>query len=64
MYERRQLGPAIKFPTKSDLVALIQLVEAKKVTPVIDRTYPVRSTADAVAYVGGGHAKGTVVINV
>jgi NADPH:quinone reductase-like Zn-dependent oxidoreductase len=64
MYERQQLGPAIKFPTKSDLVALTQLIEAKKVTPVIDRTYPVQSAADAVAYVGRGHAKGTVVINV
>jgi NADPH:quinone reductase-like Zn-dependent oxidoreductase len=64
MYERRQLGPAIKFPTKSDLVALTQLIEAKKVTPVIGSTYPVRSTADAVAHVGRGHAKGTVVITV
>lgn len=64
MYERRQLGPALKFPSKADLVALTQLIEAKKVTPVVVTTYSLKDAADAIAFVGGGHAKGTVVINI
>jgi NADPH:quinone reductase-like Zn-dependent oxidoreductase len=33
-------------------------------TPVIDRTYTLAEAADAIAYVGDGHARGKVVIEV
>jgi NADPH:quinone reductase-like Zn-dependent oxidoreductase len=46
------------------LVALKDLIEAGKVTPVIGRTYPLSETPRAIDYVGGGHARGKVVINV
>jgi NADPH:quinone reductase-like Zn-dependent oxidoreductase len=46
------------------LVALKGLIEAGKVTPVIGRTYPLSETAQAIDHVGGGHARGKVVINV
>jgi len=47
-----------------DLVALAQLIEAGKVTPVIDRTYPLSETAAALGYYGQGHTRGKVVITV
>jgi NADPH:quinone reductase-like Zn-dependent oxidoreductase len=37
---------------------------AKKLTPVIDRTYPLEDTAAAVQYLEQGHARGKVVISV
>jgi len=46
-----------------NLVALSELIEAVKVTPVIDRTYPLSETPKAIAYVGQGHARGKVVIS-
>lgn len=63
-FERRQLGPAIKFANRADLLVLKELIEGGKVTPVIDRTYPLSATAAAIAHVGEGHARGTVAISV
>jgi NADPH:quinone reductase-like Zn-dependent oxidoreductase len=64
MFEHRQLGPAIKFANRADLLVLKELIEAGKVTPVIDATYALSDTAKALAHVGEGHAQGTVVISV
>ncbi len=47
-----------------DLLALKELVESGKVTPVIDRTYPLSQTPQAFRYFGTGHARGKVVIAV
>ncbi len=47
-----------------DLVALKELIEAGKVTPVLDRTYPLSSAAQAIDHVGTGHAQGKVAITV
>ena len=49
---------------QENLVALRELIEAGTVTPVIDRTYALSDTADAIRYVGKGHARGKVVITV
>lgn len=51
-------------PNADDLAFVKDLIEAGKVTPVIDRTYPLANTAEAVRYVGAGHAAGKVVIHV
>ena len=48
--------------TNEDLVTLTALVEAGKVTPVIDRTYPLSEVPEAISYVEEGHARGKVVI--
>ncbi len=48
---------------QQNLVALRELIEAGKVTPVIDRTYSLSETADAVRYLGQGHARGKVVVS-
>ena len=45
------------------LVELKELIEAGKVVPVMDRTYPLSETAQALAYVGEGHARGKTVIS-
>ena len=47
-----------------DLVVLKELIEAGKLRPVIDRQYPLSEVPDAIRYVGGGHARAKVVINV
>ena len=47
-----------------DLVVLKDLIEAGKVTPVIDRTYPLSETAQAIEHVGRGHARGKTAISV
>jgi NADPH:quinone reductase-like Zn-dependent oxidoreductase len=47
-----------------DLVELRELIEAGKITPVIDRTYPLSQAAAAVRYLESGVAKGKVVVTV
>jgi len=49
---------------KDDLIVLKELMEAGKVTPVIDRTYPLSETREAIRYLEEGHARGKVVITV
>ena len=49
---------------QGDLVVVRELIETGKITPVIDRTYPLKETADALRYLGAGHAKGKIVITV
>ena len=64
MFVKQQAGPSVKTQNHDDLVALRGLVEAGKVTPVIDRTYPLIETSEAIGHVAAGHARGTVVIAV
>jgi NADPH:quinone reductase-like Zn-dependent oxidoreductase len=47
---------------KADLAILRDLMQAGKVTPVIDRTYKLNETADALRYLEQGHARGKVII--
>lgn len=49
-------------PGGDDLAIISDLLQAGTVRPVIDRTVGLDETADAVAYVGGKHARGKVVI--
>jgi NADPH:quinone reductase-like Zn-dependent oxidoreductase len=48
----------------ADLDVLRGLIEAGKVTPVIDKTYPLAEAADAIRYVHAGRARGKVVVSV
>jgi NADPH:quinone reductase-like Zn-dependent oxidoreductase len=43
---------------------LKELLEARKITPVIDRTYPLSDVPEAIRYLEEGHARGKVVITV
>jgi NADPH:quinone reductase-like Zn-dependent oxidoreductase len=47
---------------QEDLAFLRQLLEDRKIVPVIDRRYPLRETADALRYIGEGHAAGKIII--
>lgn len=49
---------------QQNLLALRELIVAGKLTPVIDRAYPLSETPQAIGYVGQGHARGKVVITV
>jgi NADPH:quinone reductase-like Zn-dependent oxidoreductase len=50
--------------TKKDLVLLKDLLEAGQVVPVMDRRYPLSEVAEALRYLGEGHAQGKIVITV
>src|SRR5262245_39876139 len=49
---------------KADLVALKELIEAGRVTPVIDRRYRLGEAPDAIRYVETCHARGKVLITI
>lgn len=50
--------------TQEDLSALVELVEAGKMRPVIDKRFPLSETAEALRYLEDGHARGKIVITV
>jgi NADPH:quinone reductase-like Zn-dependent oxidoreductase len=60
----RRLRPFLLSPKLEDLVVLKELIEAGKITPVMDRTYPLSETPQAIGHVGEGHARGKVAITV
>jgi NADPH:quinone reductase-like Zn-dependent oxidoreductase len=49
---------------RQDLVLIQELLETGKIVPVIDRIYPLRETANAIAYLEQGHARGKVMVSV
>jgi NADPH:quinone reductase-like Zn-dependent oxidoreductase len=51
-------------PRGADLVVLKELIEAGKLTPVIDRTFPLSETPEAIRYVGERSTQGKTVITV
>ena len=51
-------------PNSKDMDYLKELIEAGKVTPVIDGTYPLSETPEAFRYLEKGHARGKVIITV
>jgi NADPH:quinone reductase-like Zn-dependent oxidoreductase len=61
--KRVGLMPTMK-PNQQDLVFLKSLLESGKVVPVIDQSYPLNETAEAIRYLETGHARGKVVITV
>jgi NADPH:quinone reductase-like Zn-dependent oxidoreductase len=61
---RQRLVPFLAKPSKEDLAALRDLIEAGRITPVIDRTYPLKEVPEALRYLEAGHARGKVVITV
>jgi len=49
---------------KEDMEALRELLEAGKLTPVVDARYELSQVADAFQYMGEGHPRGKIVVTV
>ena len=58
----RKMGGVAAKRSQKDLAVLKELLEARKIVPVIDRRYPLSEAAEALLYLGEGHARGKVVI--
>ena len=65
---RRTTGKKIRIlvvrPNIEDIDSMKVLIEAGKVTPVIDKAYPLSDVPKAIGYVGEGQVQGKVVITV
>lgn len=73
VYQTAFFGPMISLAGKKTMGVLMhepnrgldvvtELIETGKIVPVIDRTYPLAGTPDALRYFGSGQAKGKIVI--
>ena len=60
---RKMTNLAMK-PNKNDLAFVKDLIEAGKVKPVIDKTFPLKKLPDALRYYGQGRSRGKVVVTV
>jgi NADPH:quinone reductase-like Zn-dependent oxidoreductase len=58
----RKMGGVSAKRSQKDLVILKELLEAGKIVPVIDKRYSLNEAAEALRYLGEGHARGKVVI--
>jgi NADPH:quinone reductase-like Zn-dependent oxidoreductase len=60
----QRLRSFLSKPKRADLVVLKELIEAGKLTPVIDRTFPLNAAPEAIRYVGERSTQGKTVITV
>jgi NADPH:quinone reductase-like Zn-dependent oxidoreductase len=60
----QKLGTFVAKANREDLQFVKELIEAGKLTPVIDRTYSLSEVPEAIRYLEGGHARGKVVVTV
>ena len=60
----RKIGGVSAKRSQTDLAFLKEILEAGKVVPVIDRRYTLSEAAEALRYLGEGHARGKVVIRI
>jgi NADPH:quinone reductase-like Zn-dependent oxidoreductase len=63
-FVRQRIRLLIWNPSRKHLAALRELIEAKKLSPVIDRTYSLNETPEAIRYLETEHARAKVVITV
>ena len=60
----QKLGTFVSRENHEDMIVLKELIQAGKVTPVIDRTYPLSEVSAAIRYMREGRARGKLVITV
>ena len=60
----QKFGNLLTRPSQLDLRFLKDLIERRKVKPVIDRRYALRDVPEAIRYVEAGHARGKVVVTI
>jgi NADPH:quinone reductase-like Zn-dependent oxidoreductase len=63
-FVNKKMGMMFADLNPKDLTVLGDLMQAGKVKPVIDRTYPLNQISDALRYLEAGHARGKVVITI
>jgi NADPH:quinone reductase-like Zn-dependent oxidoreductase len=49
---------------QKDMQTIKELLESGKVVPVIDKVYPLSEVAEALRYLGAGHARGKIIITI
>jgi len=59
---KRQARPFMAVPNRTNLDYLRELIDTGKLKPVIDKTYPIEQTAEALRYMEEEHARGKVVV--
>jgi NADPH:quinone reductase-like Zn-dependent oxidoreductase len=64
LFMRQHGGMYLASPNAKDLLVLKELIEAGKLKPVIDKTYPLAETPAAFRYLEQEHARGKVVITI
>jgi NADPH:quinone reductase-like Zn-dependent oxidoreductase len=62
LFVRQKLGTWISTEREADLQALHELLEAGKLEPVVDRTFPLSEVPEAIRYLRDGRAHGKVAI--
>ena len=60
----QRLRPLPSRQNREELLAVTGLIEDGKLTPVVDRTYPLADTAEGLRYVEQGQARGKAVVTV
>jgi len=60
--EGKYIGLLVVRPNTKDLLFMTGLYEARKIIPVIDRSFPLSEVPEAMRYLGEGHAKGKIII--
>jgi NADPH:quinone reductase-like Zn-dependent oxidoreductase len=63
-FTSRKLPGLLAKVNTADLNAVVDLMRTGKVTPVLDRSYALKETANAIRYIEQGHARGKVAITV
>lgn len=61
-FVRHLRAPKATVDTGPPLLVLRELLEAGKLTPIIDRTYPLREVPEAIRHMTTGQARGKIVI--
>ncbi len=64
LFSGKKLLPFLATDKKEDLLALKGLIEDGKVTPPVDRTFPLAETPEAFRHLETGNAKGMIVVTV
>jgi len=60
----QRLRPLLSQQNREELLAVTGLIQDGKLTPVVDRTYPLAETVEGLRHVEQGHARGKVVVTV
>lgn len=57
-----RVRPFVMRADRDDLISIAAMIESGVIRPIVDRTYPIERTAEAMTHVGSGHARAKVVV--